>query len=112
MPFRWIATLLLSASSSPPDASGTVSSSIRAIAGIVNLRVLSFGPPLPSSSVVPILGTLKPPGSSSFVATLPGLKARKKDARRATPAPMRTRLTVQEMMFLIRNPGLLPRDFT
>src|SRR5918998_4340983 len=87
-----------------PDAVGTVSSSIWAILGTVNLRVLSFGP-LAASPSLPVssLGTLKLPGSELFVAMLSRLPARKKDAMRAAPAAIMTRLNAQETMFLVRD---------
>src|SRR5918995_249764 len=66
---------------------GTVSSSIWAIFGTVNLRVLSFGP-LAASPSLPVssLGTLKLPGSELFVAVASRRPPPEKDAMSAPPA--------------------------
>src|SRR5215210_449713 len=78
--------------------------SILAIAGTVSSRVLSSGPVLLvfSSFVVSSLGTLKPPGSSLFVAVLSRRPARKKEAMSAAPARIMIRLNAQEMTFFAR----------
>src|SRR5215210_8875508 len=75
--------------------------SILAIAGTVSSRVLSSGPVLLvfSSFVDSSLGTLKPPGSSLFVAVLSRRPARKKEAMSAAPARIMIRLNTQEMTF-------------
>src|SRR5829696_8428416 len=97
-----MAAWVFSASSSVPVVWGTSSFSILAIAGTVSSRVLSLGPVLLvfSSSVVSSLGTLKPPGSSLFVAVLSRRPARKKDAMSATPATIMARLSTQERAVL------------
>src|SRR3712207_73945 len=96
-----MAACVLSASSSVPVVLGISSSSIRLIAGMVNLSVLSSGPMMaPASWAGASFGTLKPPGSALLVAVMLA-PARKKDPMSATPALIMARLRIHEIMFLV-----------
>src|SRR5215203_2880284 len=95
---------------SVPGTSGTESSSIWFITGMVSLRVLSSGPPDATLAwLFPSWGTLNPLGDGELLAVLSGLPARKKEAMRAMPAPIMARLITQEIRLLMRTYSLLAK---
>src|SRR5918997_4647913 len=98
---------------SVPSTSGTESSSILFITGMVSLRVLSSGPPAATFAwLFPSCGTLNSLGEGELLAVLSGLPARKKEAMRAMPAPIMARLITQEITLLMRTDSLLEKLLT